>query len=634
MQEFVGPESRSSLSLGNGNMVFKWEPGDAITVFAKENKNAVQIYKLSEGAGGARATFSAQNFQMTKDQLYYAFSKAKGDASNVKITDYDDIIVDYNGQIQYGNAGTTHLGDYDFQAAAVLCDDASRAHFQFNSLGATLRLVITFDPAFISDPLEIAALNLESDIENPNLKMLRFTELELFDKKNEYRQTHRTFSFSAGTSTVDDKDTYTATWPSQNIQEMDRFKVLLRSGGANDEGVTRFMPMGDGASNPNHKLVVYIEVPPHYFLYDTTNPNHNPLNILLKGYYEKLVDGVWVKVPVSYVYEHKLNLTIGQGKAHQINFTPQKPENFEVTLNVNHNWQHGDVVDNTSSAKSRATGDPGYDDKIHLPKYIHYIYCHDGKVVKSSHDGDAKAFTTVTDIPNVDWSTRKEDNGDFISTYIGNDGAVDGVVTLTKYNKSEPGHVDHGTSPCTYHLYVVASNVPLVLPESIKDTDYGIKLGTPEATIRDLLYSIGGTDKQVFMRDLYSTPWDDDNFEGNLVDAVQDITMYHVAAMVDVKWNTVNTAIANVSAKTVKDTGLYLFKPTENAYGTGSYTATNSVEADQSNLGRTVFYLPQFKAPNCQYNIGFNSEAAIPVTFTPDVSKGYTSWLRWLKKKN
>lgn len=625
------PESRSSLTLGSGKMVFAWESGDAITVFPDGDYSASQLYKLSAGVGSPEARFHTDNFTMTPGKLYYAFTKKSGD-SNVTIVDQSNITVDYAGQTQIGNASTTHLGDYDFLAAGTLCEDPTSVHFQFSHFGATLRLVISFNPDLLPDGDEKDALKLTAD--GSNLKMMRFTEMELFDKKNTFRQTHRHFNFEDGKKKVTvegvEKDAYEFRWTGEPLEKMDRFTLLLRSGGPNEEGITRFAPYNDGGTNTKGRIVTYMEVPPHVFPFVAEDdPGNNFLNIIVRGYYEKLVNNIWVKYPVSYVYEHQANYVFESGKAHQIQFETVKPEEFKVTLNVNHNWQHGDVVDNTSSAKSRAaTGDPGYDDKIHTPNYIYYIYCHDGKVVlPTTLVGGAKPLTKITATGDGNWSTRKEDNGDFISTYIGNDGAVEGIVTLQKYNTSADSHSGHTAGDCTHHLYVIASASEITGLSATEGQ-------SEESVIRELKYSIPDANQQVFMRDLYSTPWDDDNFEGNLVDAVQDITLYHVAAMVDVKWNTNTTAITSVSANDVKNTGLYLFKPTENAYSTGSYTATNSVEADQNYLGRTVFYLPQFKAPNCQYNIGFNSEAAIPVTFTPDVSKGYTSWLRWLKKKN
>lgn len=624
--------SRSSLTLGAGRMDFKWNAGDAITVFAKGDNDAVQKYRLKDGANEPKATFNADNFGLQANKFYYAFSKPN-DEDNVKITDYNNIVVDYKGQTQISNGSTEHLGDYDFQAAGVLCKDPNHLHFAFNSLGATLRVIFMFKSIVLEEGEERKALFLTADDDLHGLRMVRFTEMELWDKQNTFRQTHRNFSFVTGTTTTDGVDSYSAAWPTQNIEKMDRFKLHLNSSPEHplEGGIPRFTLFNDGSSLTNNsgQLIAYIEVPPHSFTYSPGTPaTHNPLNFILKGYYEKKDDvGNWVKVPVSYVYEVPETFGVAAGNAYQIAFTVKKPEEFDVTLNINHNWQHGDVVDNTTAAKSRATGDPGNDKNIYLPNHLYYIYCHDGKVVKPSDAVGAEAVTHITTTA-ANWSTEyDEETHNYISTYIYKDNGNDNdVIKLKKYKSTDiAGHVAH-VGDCTRHLYVVASNAELSLSASLGDSE--------ESVVRELKYNIPGSNAQVFMRDLYSTPWDATNFEGDL-NANQDITLYHVAALVDVKWNS-SSAINSVSVNNVKNENLYLFKPTENTGGIltapNGYTETKLIsDEDDKYLGREVFYLPQFKN-DCQYSIGLNSDKQT-VTFTPDVTNGYTSWLRWLKKK-
>lgn len=620
-KDYVEDGSRSSLKFATNKMQFKWLADDGITVFAHGDNTAAQLFKLTNGADQPMAEFKSENFSLTANKLYYAFSKVKGEDTNVKIANQNDITVDYSGQTQIGNAGDDHLGAYDFMAAGAVPSSASSVHFAFKHLGATLRIVMAFDPENVTNPDEKAALKLEAD--GAELKMPRFTELELFDKKNTFRQTERFFTFETGTR--DDGNgnySYEFAQPAQTIDKTDRFKLKLVSKTHPDEGITRMDPFLDGSGTNNKKIIAYMELPPHAFADDSK------INVMLRGYYEKKVNNVWTKFPISYTQEYANSLTITAGKAHQISFTMKKPEVFDVTLNVNHNWQHGDVVDNSvSSARSRATtGDPGVDDQIQTPRYIHYIYCHGGKVVMPSREGGATVVTTIDASHTTDWDTHVV-NKEYISTYKG--GATAGIISLVKYKSGDGDHPAH-TGDCTHHLYVVASNTDLstTLPT--------INVGDSEETlIRELKYNIPNTDAQVFMRDLYSTPWDATNFEGNLVDAVQDITLYHVAANVDVKWNSETTPIESVKVSDVKKENLYIFQPTENIYEAGTYTETKTITAeDQKYLGRWQFYLPQFKAPNSKYNVGFNSEATTTVTFTPDVTGGYTSWLRWLKMKN
>ena len=218
------------------------------------------------------------------------------------------------------------------------------------------------------------------------------------------------------------------------------------------------------------------------------------------------------------------------------------------------------------------------------------------------------------------WET-KNNNGVWISTYKGKGGDDKGIIKLQK-----PAHVSTGpshTGECSYHLYVVASQTALTLSE--------LAAGTSEETVvQALTYNLPSTGVQTFMRDLYSTPWDATNFVGNITDPMQDVTLYHVAAKVDLKWNS-TSAIENVSVNNVKNSGLYIFKPTENANEPGTYNASQTMDIDQQYNGRYVFYLPQF-TNNCTFNVTLGGNPEEYITFTPATTGGFTSWLRWLKK--
>lgn len=603
---FIGDITRSSLSLdlAKGGMAFAWTEGDGMTVFAKDDSRATQLYMLESGVGQARAKFNADNFKLTLNKLYYAFSKVEGRDAHVDIPSQNNITVDYSGQTQIGNASTKHLGEYDFMAAGTQCVDENSAHFLFYHLGSTLRVLMKFDNVGLADGDEKTALNLDAD--NTSYKKVRFTEMEIFDSENSFRQTERHFSFAEGTQ----GDTYTFKWPEQVIDKMDRFTLRLKADGS-EEGVSRFDAFMDGSGdNTKNRLIGYMEIPPM----DFTNKK---IGIMLKGSYKKLEGGKWVEYPVSYIGTYEQALNVVAGNAYQINVDMKKPDDFKVTLKINHMWQHGSTLDQTRSAST--TGDPGYDKEIATPAYIYYIYCHDGKVVKPTTDSGEDAVTEISGLTAGNWDTQSND-GTYISTYKGKGSGDNGIITLQKPDCTA-GH------DCSYHLYVVASQSALNLS--------GVALGSSEETVvRALTYDLPNTGVQVFMRDLYSTPWSAADFVGNLTDPIQDVTLYHVAAKVDLKWNS-STSIERVTVDKVKKENLYIFQPTQNTDGivqTGGYTETMDMDVDQQFNGRCVFYLPQFKS-NCTYNLTLGNNSPEEVTFSPvSTQGGFTSWLRWLKK--
>lgn len=583
--------SRSSLTFDSKKgMVFAWTEGDEMTVFGKDDFRATQLYKLESGIGEPLAKFYAESFRLKPGLMYYAFSKTERTNGHVSIPDQNNITVDYSGQTQTGNANTSHLGAYDFMAAGTVCENENAAHFTFDHLGSVLRIVMSFDLGESITGDEKAALETSGD------GATRFTEMEIYDSENSFRQTKRDFKFSAGAS----GDTYTFAWPEQEINDMDRFSLMLKSSDESKNGVSRFDAFMDRSGDNNGKLITYMEVPPMDF-------TGKKVGVMLKGSYTKGEE----EHPVSYVGTYdKDNFIVKNGRAYQMNITMKKPEDFNVTLKVNHMWQHGNTLD-----QSRGTGDPGNDDDIVTPKYIYYIYCHDGKVIKPTTAAGAQPLTTISGLETTNWDT-KNNNGVWISTYKGKGGDDNGIIKLQKPTCTTPGH------NCSYHLYVVASQTALTLS--------GISEGVTEKTvIRELTYNLPSSGAQTFMRDLYSTPWDATSFVGNITDPMQDVTLYHVAAKVDLKWNS-TSAIENVSVNRVKNEGLYIFRPTENAYATGSYTETQAMGVDEQYNGRHVFYLPQFAT--CTYNVKLGGSAEENITFTPATTGGFTSWLRWLKK--
>lgn len=596
--------TRSSLSFaGSAGMKFAWTAGDRMTVFAKDDYKATQLYMLDSGEGKTVAQFHADNFRLKEGQRYYALSKTESDVnSHVKTPDQNNITLDYSGQTQIGNAGTSHLGDYDFMAASAYCEDENEAHFSFTHLGSTLRLKITIPAASFS----------EDPYLNDHYGDIEYDEIEIYDSENSFRQQSRNYSFNAGT--VDSKGNYTVKWPVQTIDKMDRFTLKLK-GETSGHGVKVSDAIQDGSGNTGF-LVGYIEIPP----VDFTNKT---IGVMLKGHYFQES----VKKDVSLIGT-RAGFNILNDKIYQINLTMKKPDEFNVTLKINHKWQWGNDVDIT---RATTTGDPGYDDGIELPKYLYYIYC-------TGNEGDVKvrAVTEKLDGVIAQGATAKTVN---VISYTGN---TEGTRPIDHWTTDDANAISTFKHTLTFpkgdedihHLYVVASTQSLEMPTFTEGT-------SEESAVRDITYSIKESDAtaQIFMRDLYSTPYASDaTFPGNLTDPMQDVFLYHVAAKVDVKWNSATTLAGNVLVNSVKDSGLSLFKPTTNEYGLdgegnfiapteGGYSPSATIDPGMAKNGRYVFYLPQFANPNCTYSVTIGSNTG-NIKFTPVTTNGFTSWLR------
>lgn len=548
--------SRSSLTLKGGNMAFAWDGGDIVTAFADESNTTKCEYTLTSGSGSTLAEFTGLGFDLSVGKRYYALSKAESTVNTgcgTSIPDKRNITLSYEGQRQTGNASSAHLGKYDYMVASAICTEKDNAHFSFKHLGFTMRLVIDGDATF---------------------KSKTFNKLEIYDGENTFLKPRRPFSFpSTGELSVD--DSYSPAWPNPAIGRDDaRFSMEL-------DNIQPSTTTHDGTTNTARKLILYMELPP----------------VDLSG---KIIGFVLTAIDDSKYFCTAPGKNMMMEKAYQYNLTATQTTDYTVTIKVNQDWQHGNTKE-----LSRATGDPGLEDKFQKPKYLYIYYCHDGKV---------KEKVVKENIPESDWD--KKDN---ILTYahsqtFQNTGAVENP-----------------------RVYVFASMQPVNIGVAVHDL---------ETKIQDAKYSIyNPTDQiasQAFLKDLYSTPWTDAaTFEGNLSDPYKDIFLYHTAAKVDLKWNSETemtvydseaddaaNANAYIKVTEVQKENLSLFKPTTNN-GTGDYTVTTPITYGTFINGRQVYYLPQFTSSNCNYKVTIGAKTG-SVSFTPTTTGGYTSWLRAL----
>ncbi len=587
--EFETP-SRSSLSFGASGMEFKWDSNDELTILSDVDNSSRSLYTLKQLVADLTARFDGGGFKLVKSARYYAFSKTERTNSNVNIPDKANITVDYSDQRQEasGTAHTSHLGDYDFMAATATCspDVEDQAHFDFQHLGFTMYVKMTGLPAG-----------------------KKYKKLEIYDSKNEYRKPVRTIDLSKGLDVT--TGTYAPAFDAEDVQSeayktAPRFSLLL---GENDgEGIT---VKDDG------RLDLFVELPPvdmsdNTFVFSLV-PANNETDPA--PYYMKCEDQIYKRQYQA-------------GRAYMLTGTAQPVDKFNVRLRINHDWQLGDPV-------SRATGDPGNMDKFEKPKFVYCVFCVGEKVQQIGEDN--KYFKKIATPNDADWKTSDDKVFDTYQTYNSTTQKYEDAVlefTVADTDKDK-----------TKNVYFVASMENL--DEIFSSTK--ITSSTTEAQIQGLLYSIPAKTttesdadyqarSQSFLKNLYSTPWEkQETFIGALKDPYQDVILYHVAAKVDLKWNSstqlpVTGDNAFIKVNNVKNSNLSLFKPTTNTFETGSYNVSAPIEEDTWLNGRQVFYLPQFATPNCKYNVKIGDKDAEDATFAPATTNGWTSWLRWLRK--
>lgn len=593
--------SRSSLTFDDTRgMVFSWNPAgesaDELTILSDVDNSTRSIYRLNERYNNTTAHFDGGGFKLSPSARYYAFSKIERNNSTedgyIRIPDKSNITVSYSGQRQIasGTGNTSHLGDYDFMAATATCDPnvEDQAHFSFEHLGFTLFITMTDLPA--------------------NAK---YRKLEIYDSKNVYRNPVRTIDLSKGLDATTGK--YAPAFNPEDVQSeayksAPRFSLFL----GQDTGNNKDNSDDEGIQvSTDRKLELFVELPPvdmrdNTFIFTLVpSDGGTPYYLTAADNYKKDYQAGW---------------------AYKITGKAQPIDKFNVRLRVNHDWQLGNAV-------SRATtGDPGNEDKYAKPKYIYYVFCVGGNVKEVNG-----AYFNKIETPDEAWKTSEDKVFD----------------TYQKYNESTKKYEDEDAvlefsvldteKDLDKNVYFVASMEEL--DETFKTTN--INSGTKEDAIQALLYNITAktsaetdaeyqTRSQSFLKNLYSTPWESQStFIGALKDPYQDVILYHVAAKVDLKWNSsvmlpITGDNAFVKVNSVKATDLSLFKPTTNVYETGSYNVKAPIEEDTWLNGRQVFYLPQFANSDCTYNVKIGDKTAENVTFSPATTNGFTSWLRWL----
>lgn len=276
-----------------------------------------------------------------------------------------------------------------------------------------------------------------------------------------------------------------------------------------------------------------------------------------------------------------------KGNYYRIKRTLAKSQELLINLKVNKAWQLGNTVSQTRA------GDPGIDEEMPYPTKVAIFTCLNGKII------DKKVFDNLGE---QDWLISKDICSLKHSHIVG--------ISETPSN----GKIN-------VYAYAYKEAPTLTEPEE----------GDTENSLQALTFS---TQDQLVMRDAYSVPYVTPGYTGEVAYSstapmAVDLTLYHVAAKMDIQWDFTTALSGNVSVNGIQGDNISMFKPTMNGttgfIGTTTWTATNAITPGTQWIGRQVFYIPQLADKT--YNITLGT-AANNVTFTNPVTNGWTSWLK------
>lgn len=260
------------------------------------------------------------------------------------------------------------------------------------------------------------------------------------------------------------------------------------------------------------------------------------------------------------------------------------------------------------SPLTRASGDPGTEEEFEKPRYV-YVFIVDTNNDKVAH---TTLIDCTTDPVGITESTN--DRGDRLWNYF---------VDL-----STPISVEQ------YKVYAVASDYELPQLEVIKE-------GDPESTLLAATFDVPDSDRDHFLKNLYSTPSGQVKQQtaasGSTILHVIDATLYHVAARVDLQWSVVDARrstlqLSTLTLQQMRGKDCLLFRPMDNeGADPDPYIAIISLTPAQQWEGRHVFYaVPYFTDGNYPVSMAFNSGT---LTHTENVAKtaldnDFTPWIR------
>lgn len=146
--------TRSSVSITESVADFIWSENDTVGIFPNTGSQAE--FAMSQGAGTQTATFTGGGWALKSSATYAAYYPY-----NFYNRDLKNIPVSYAGQTQKGNAGTAHIGAYDFMAASVSTPENAAVSFAMQHMGALVMLQTDLDEAKTLTSVTLSAEDAE-----------------------------------------------------------------------------------------------------------------------------------------------------------------------------------------------------------------------------------------------------------------------------------------------------------------------------------------------------------------------------------------------------------------------------------------------------------------------------------------
>ena len=230
---------------------------------------------------------------------------------------------------------------------------------------------------------------------------------------------------------------------------------------------------------------------------------------------------------------------------------------------------------------TRAAGDPGdYSNTIDLPTTL-YVY-----VVTEKKDGETHLTDSIVSLTPTRWQ-RTTTDGDTFYEY----------TSTVRVKLPEDITLDDRKA---IRVYAAATPVDFASIDAVGKT-------TGEETLCNLKFSLqaDANGSYDYIRDIYATMADHtsgDEYYGTVEDPTAEtpsiaLTLYHVAAKVDVIWN-VTTAmqptvrLRQIALKGLRHEACYLFRPMRNTPPTSNtYQTTVTTDVGTQWLGRHSFYI-------------------------------------------
>lgn len=524
-EEEMGSRSALNYNASRG-MVYQWQEGDEITVYcANDAAETRQAYPISSYQD-KDATFSTQNFVLKKDTRYFAINKSSANGvSGFSSANRNEVVVSYKGQTQIGNGtdpiNTKHLGEYAYLAASGLSiADNNQVDFRFKHLGLTLYLVFKFDAS-----------------KYEKVANSTWSKIEMYADDNDFLQLKRSIDLRNG---VNEDGTYTPYLNESDLlsltdaEKNEKFALNLKASAESNNGVSLI----DGTDGKK-ELHAFMEIPPIHF------EGNKRFVFRLYG---KDKDGN----DINFYSIYKRSKQLDAGTAVKMTNNAIPTSDFRLKVKLHLDWKNKSLFDYNNASRAAGgnvpeIGDPEDMEKFCPPAYLYAWIFVNGKLKHTR-------YMCGDELKNK-WTKT-------VDTYVyeGNFG----------FDFSIAGNVDSCTA------YVAAATSKLLADSEVvaKHTDEGKEvLGTinssvetTEEAIRSLTFDVPKDEHNNAIMDsiinIWSTPYSATNYIGN-VKTGMNINLHHVAAKVDLQWNS-PYQVLEVGVDKFQTTGLKLFEPTEN----------------------------------------------------------------------